>query len=258
MAVAVTMKIRLDKYLANMGYGTRSQIKKAITEGSVTVNGSIVKRPETKVDTEVDIVCFSGKPAAYRSYEYYMMNKPAGVVCATQDKKERTVLELLADNRRKDLFPTGRLDKDTEGLLLITNDGDLAHRLLSPGKHVDKVYFVRVQGRLDTDDIEMFARGLDIGDKNNTLPAELKIITSGETSEAEVTIREGRYHQIKRMFHSVGKNVLYLKRLRMGSLVLDATLGPGEYRRLTEKETEELRQGNAAAKNGSVKGDLLC
>ena len=250
-------QVRLDKYLADAGVGTRREVKREVQKGKVQVNGIVAKDPGQKIDPLLDVVKYGEEVLRVSEFEYYLLHKPSGCVSATEDSRQKTVMEYVPSSRR-DLFPVGRLDKDTEGLLLITNDGDLAHRLLSPGKHVDKVYFVRVQGRLDTDDIEMFARGLYIGDKKNTLPAELKILTSGETSEAEVTIREGRYHQIKRMFHSVGKNVLYLKRLCMGSLVLDETLGPGEYRRLTEKETEKLRQGTALRKNGSGKGDLQC
>ena len=249
MAVAVIMMVRLDKFLADMGYGTRSQVKKELAKGSVTVNGTPVKKPETKLDTETDTVCWKGEPASYARHEYFMLNKPSGVVSATEDKREKTVLDLLCSEnnsttgeaaRRKDLFPVGRLDKDTEGLLLITNDGELAHRLLSPKKHVDKVYCAEIRGRVDKEDVRMFSQGLDIGDEKNTLPAELKIISAGETSRIQVTLREGRYHQIKRMFHAVGKEVIYLKRLSMGSLVLDKTLAPGQFRRLTEEEVERL------------------
>ena len=240
MAVAVIMKIRLDKFLADMGYGTRSEIKKETAKGSVTVNGTVVKRPETKIDTDKDAVSFKGEPAAYIQYEYFMLNKPAGVVSATLDSRETTVLELIKDSRRDGLFPVGRLDKDTEGLLLITNNGELAHHLLSPKRHVDKVYFVRVRGQVTKDDEERFAKGLDIGDEKKTLPADLRILNCGEISEAEIIIREGRFHQVKRMFSAVGKEVLYLKRLSMGALKLDERLAPGQYRRLTEEEVEKL------------------
>lgn len=240
MAVAVIMKIRLDKFLADMGYGTRSEIKKETAKGSVTVNGTVVKRPETKIDTDKDAVCFKGEPIVYIQYEYFMLNKPAGVVSATLDSRETTVLELIKDSRRDGLFPVGRLDKDTEGLLLITNNGELAHHLLSPKRHVDKVYFVRVRGQVTKDDEERFAKGLDIGDEKKTLPADLRILNCGEISEAEIIIREGRFHQVKRMFSAVGKEVLYLKRLSMGALKLDERLAPGQYRRLTEEEVEKL------------------
>lgn len=243
------MIIRLDKFLAEMGYGTRSQVKKELARGTVTLNGQVIRKPETKVDTEKDRVCWMDEPAVYAEYEYFMLNKPAGVVSATEDKREKTVIDLLSRDgseqgmraaRRGDLFPVGRLDKDTEGLLLITNDGELAHRLLSPRKHVDKVYYARIRGRVTDEDREAFARGLDIGDDRPALPAELEILDAGETSEIRVTLREGRFHQIKRMFRAVGKEVVYLKRLSMGSLALDENLAPGEYRRLTEEEVKKL------------------
>lgn len=234
------MKLRLDKLLADMGYGTRSEIKKEIAKGGVTVNGTVMKKPEAKIDTERDIVCIKGEKAVYARYEYFMLNKPAGVVSATMDRRERTVLDLIEDKKRDDLFPVGRLDKDTEGLLLITNNGELAHQLLSPKKHVDKVYFARVRGTVTEEDIKMFSEGLDIGDEKKTLPAQLSILSSGEISETRITIREGRFHQIKRMFAAVGKEVVYLKRLGMGALTLDESLAPGEYRRLTEEEVTGL------------------
>ena len=240
MAVADVMKLRLDKLLADMGYGTRSEIKKEIAKGGVTVNGTVMKKPEAKIDTERDIVCIKGEKAVYARYEYFMLNKPAGVVSATMDRRERTVLDLIEDKKRDDLFPVGRLDKDTEGLLLITNNGELAHQLLSPKKHVDKVYFARVRGTVTEEDIKRFSEGLDIGDEKKTLPAQLSILSSGAISETRITIREGRFHQIKRMFAAVGKEVVYLKRLGMGTLTLDESLAPGEYRRLTEEEVTGL------------------
>lgn len=240
MAVAVTVMIRLDKFLADMGYGTRSEVKKEITKGNVKINGLPVRKPETKIDTEKDEVMYREQPAAYEKYEYYMLNKPAGVISATTDKREKTVLDLIGEKQRKDLFPVGRLDKDTEGLLLITNDGELAHRLLSPKKHVDKVYYVRVQGELVEEDIRRLAEGIDIGEEKLTLPARLVIRKSGQFSEAEITIQEGKFHQVKRMFHALGKEVVYLKRLSMGTLVLDGNLKPGEYRKLTKEERDGL------------------
>ena len=234
------MRIRLDKYLADMGCGTRSQVKREIAGGSVMVNGAPARRPEDKIDTEKDSVVFRGSPVGYVEYEYFMLNKPAGVVSATEDRKERTVLDLIDARQRKDLFPVGRLDKDTEGLLLITNDGEMAHRLLSPKKHVDKVYYARVAGRITEEHVKLFAEGVDIGDEKPTLPAELTVLSSGEISEIELVIREGRFHQVKRMFQAAGGEVTYLKRLRMGSLVLDGELEPGEYRKLTEEEVRAL------------------
>ena len=234
------MKLRLDKYLADMGCGTRSQVKKAILSRAVQVNGETVKSADLKIDTECDEVLFHGAPVRYADYEYYMLHKPAGVISATEDSKETTVIDLIVEKQRKDLFPVGRLDKDTEGLLLITNDGDLAHRLLSPKKHVDKTYYARVQGKVTVDDIAAFKAGVDIGEEKLTLPAELKILKSDDESEIELTICEGKFHQVKRMFQAVGKEVVYLKRLRMGTLVLDETLKVGEYRKLTEKELKDL------------------
>lgn len=240
MAVDVSMKIRLDKYLADMGFGTRSQVKQQIARGSVTVNGSSAVRPELKIETDSDTVFYCGVKAAYEPYEYFMLNKPAGVVSATEDKKERTVLDLLQERKRKDLFPVGRLDKDTEGLLLITNDGNLAHRLLAPGKHVDKVYYAEIDGKVTREDAEHFLAGVDIGDEKKTMPAVLEILSSADQSRVLVTIREGRFHQVKRMFHAAGKEVLFLKRIQMGPLKLDERLRPGEYRRLTKEEVEKL------------------
>lgn len=232
--------IRLDKYLADMGAGTRSEVKKAIRCGRVCVDGETVKKPETKVDADTQTVTYDGRNIQYQEKVYYMLHKPAGVVSATRDNKEKTVLDLIDGQKRKDLFPVGRLDKDTEGLLLITNDGDLSHRLLSPSKHVDKVYYARIEGRVTEEDGLAFKEGVDIGDDTPTKSAHLEIIRSSEESEILLTIQEGRFHQVKRMFEAVGKKVTYLKRLSMGSLTLDETLHKGEYRSLTEEELEKL------------------
>lgn len=234
------MKLRLDKYLSDMGCGTRSQVRRDISKGLVSVNGVPAGKADLKIDAGTDLVTVNNVPVVYEKYEYYMLNKPAGVVSATEDRRDRTVLDLIREKRRDDLFPVGRLDKDTEGLLLITNDGALAHRLLSPKKHVDKVYFARVQGEVTEADAELFSRGVDIGDERPTLPAVLEIVNSGTYSEVLLTIREGRFHQVKRMFHAVGKEVVYLKRLQMGPLKLDETLAPGEYRRLKKEEVDTL------------------
>lgn len=234
------MKLRLDKYLADMGQGTRSEVRRAVRKGLTQVNAQTVRRPEYKVDTEKDQVFFEGKQISYVEWEYYMLYKPAGIISASEDPHEPCVVDLIADGRRKDLFPVGRLDRDTEGLLLITNDGALAHSLLSPKKHVEKVYYARVRGTVTEEDIRLFAEGMDIGDEKLSLPARLHICRAGEESEIELTIREGRFHQVKRMFQSVGKEVLYLKRLRMGPLVLDDSLKPGEYRTLKRNELEKL------------------
>lgn len=235
--------IRLDKYLADMGVGTRQEVKKYIRQGRVKIDGCPVKIPETKVDEEKQIVVFDNTTIEYAIYEYYMLNKPAGVVSATEDAHERTVIELIESRRRKDLFPVGRLDKDTEGLLLITNDGKLAHRLLSPKKHVDKCYYAVVKGKVTEDDVRIFTEGVNIGTGEHeewTRPASLTIIESGTVSRIRLTIQEGKYHQVKRMFQAVGKEVTYLKREQMGTLCLDSDLKPGGYRALTKEELDRL------------------
>lgn len=234
------MKLRLDKYLAEMNLGTRSEVKKLITKGQIQVNGTIVKKPEFKLDPISDRVQYQDREIMYVTYEYYMLNKPSGVISATEDKRDTTVIDLIESRQRKDLFPVGRLDKDTEGLLLITNDGALAHRLLSPKKHVDKTYYAKICGEVTKEDIEIFEKGVCIGDEKLTLPAKLVILKSGAESEIELTIQEGRFHQVKRMFQAVGKEVVYLKRLSMGGLSLDPSLKPGEYRKLTKEEMEQL------------------
>ncbi len=255
--------MRLDKFLSDMNMGSRKELRQKIRKGTVLVNGEKAADPGMAV-TAVDEVFFDGEKIDYRAYEYYMLNKPAGLVTATEDRFQKTVLDLFGESRRKDLFPVGRLDKDTVGLLLITNDGDLNHRLLSPKKHVDKEYYVHVSGRVDEQDIRAFGKGIRIDEVFTALPAELKIISYRETasgndaenfkragldptqlikgvSEVMVTIQEGKFHQIKRMFHSIGKEVVYLKRLRMGTLVLDSRLEEGGYRHLTEDEIAELK-----------------
>lgn len=233
------MKLRLDKYLADMQLGTRSEMKKAIIKGRAAVDQVTVKKPETKIDTACSEVSLDGHMISYTEYEYYMLNKPAGVVSAAKDKRDTTAAELIT-SRRGDLFLAGRLDKDTEGLLLFTNDGALVHRLLSPKKHVDKVYYARILGRVTQEDVTAFKEGLDIGDEKKTLPGHLTVLKSDEMSEIELTIQEGRFHQVKRMFQAVGKEVAYLKRLRIGHLALDNTLRPGEYRELTKEEIKKL------------------
>ena len=232
--------MRLDKFLCDNNIGTRSQVKEYIKKGQVAINGQTVKKPETKVNEDTDIVICQGKEIHYQKYVYYMLNKPEGVVSATNDNTAPTVVSLLTVPEQKELFPVGRLDKDTEGLLLITNDGELAHRLLSPKKHVDKVYYAKVQGKVDESDVKAFADGVDIGDDTPAKSADLRILKSGEESEIELTITEGRFHQVKRMFHAVGKEVIYLKRLSMGTLLLDETLKSGEYRALTKEELKRL------------------
>ena len=230
--------MRLDKYLSDMGAGTRSELKKEIRRSGVSVDGTVVTDPGFSVSSSSRVV-FRGSVISYEEFVYYMLNKPAGIISASEDGREATVVDLIPEPKRRDLFPVGRLDRDTEGLLIITNDGALSHRLLSPKHHVDKVYYVRVSGILTDNDIEMFSDGLVLTDGLECLPADLKILSVSEdeyTSEAEITIREGKFHQVKRMFSSIGAEVLYLKRLSMGPVVLDPELPPGGSRRLTQDE----------------------
>lgn len=271
--------MRLDKYLADMGKGTRSELKKWIRSGRVRVDGQVEKDPGAAVQESSEVM-LDGIAVGYERFEYWMLNKPAGVVSATEDRFQKTVLELLREKSgaeiRKDLFPVGRLDKDTVGLLLITNDGTLAHELLSPKSHVDKVYYVRVRGEVTEREIQAFKQGLQVDEELKALPAELRVLRvtamqsqksvsaagqsdhGGEAtvkdggspddgegalpvSEVEITIREGKFHQVKRMFEAVGMEVLYLKRLSMGKLRLDEQLKEGQYRRLTDGEIRQLK-----------------
>lgn len=245
--------LRLDKFLADCGFGTRKEVKELLRKKQVYVNDRLVVQPDYKVNPETDKVTAQGKQAGYEQYAYYMMNKPQGVVSATKDEKEKTVIQLIKEQKRRDLFPVGRLDKDTEGLLLITNDGKLANNLLAPGKHVEKTYYAEIDGKVTEREIRMFFSGLDIGDEKKTAPAELKILTSDERSKVEICITEGRYHQIKRMFEAVGMQVLYLKRLSMGSLSLDPELKPGNYRKLTGLEITLLKENIQETVNNSAK-----
>ena len=232
--------IRLDKYLADMGVGTRTEVKKLIRQGKVTVDGSIEKSPERKIDISHQKVCCMGEAVSYETHEYYMLNKPAGVVSATTDRQDKTVVELISSKKRRDLFPVGRLDKDTEGLLLITNDGELAHRLLSPKKHVDKVYYAKIDGEVTIEDVEAFQQGVDIGEEKLTRPAKLRVLKSGTQSEIELTICEGKFHQVKRMFEAIGCKVEFLKRVSFGEINLDENLNQGEYRELNTAEMEYI------------------
>ena len=235
-------EIRLDKFLADMGRGTRSQIREMAKKGRISINGQPVKKTDLKVDPERDAVAVDGQPVAYVTHEYYMLHKPAGVVTATEDNLHRTVMDLLK-TARKDLFPVGRLDIATEGLLLITNDGELAHQLLSPKKHVDKVYFARVAGALPEDAAQRMAEGMTLRDGTPVLPAELAIDgTDGDETLVRLTIREGKFHQVKRMFEALGCRVTYLKRLSMGPLALDPELPCGAARPLTEQEIQAVKE----------------
>lgn len=248
--------LRIDKYLSDMNIGTRSEIKFWIRKGRVCINSTPCLRPEEKVRTDEDEVSFDGQKIIYEKYLYYMLNKPTGVVSATEDKRNRTVLDLIQTAKRKDLFPVGRLDKDTEGLLIITNDGDLAHRLLSPKKEVDKVYYAKIKGRVTANDAAAFLSGISIGEEKACLPAKLDIIKSDDISEISLTIYEGKYHQVKRMFEAVDKEVIYLKRISMGGLALDPLLKLGDYRRLTIDELKQLNKITLREKEsyGHVKG----
>lgn len=247
--------MRLDKFLSEMKPGSRSQLKELIRSGQVSVNGSIVKSPEQKVDETKDLIRVQGEELTYRKYVYYMLNKPAGVVSATRDNVSRTVLDLLkSTDRRLDLFPVGRLDKDTEGLLLLTNDGELAHRLLSPKKHVDKTYHVTAAQPLSAEDIRRLEEGVDIGEERPTRPATVQPFPpEDETKQADfpenasgneilLTIHEGKFHQVKRMLAAVGNSVTALKRVSFAGLLLDPSLQPGAYRELTMQEVALLHE----------------
>ncbi len=235
-------QIRLDKYLADMQLGTRSEVKKLIRAGKVQLDGKTCKSPEQKFDPQQAQVMVDHRLIRYAAYEYFMLNKPKGCVSATEDNRYPTVLDYITDHLRSDLFPVGRLDLDTEGLLLITNDGALTHELLSPAKHIPKTYEAMIDGIVTAEDVRRFSEGIDIGEKKLTKPAELVILKADVISQIHVTIYEGKFHQIKRMFEAVGKPVIELKRLAMGALLLDETLQPGDYRPLTTEELTYLRQ----------------
>ena len=235
--------MRIDKLLANQGFGSRKEVKKLLKEGHVTVNGEIIKDGKTHIDPYNDEIYVFSEKIEYRKFIYLMMNKPSGYISATEDEWKETVLDLLdLDFLVYRPFPVGRLDKDTEGLLLLTNDGKLAHQLLSPEKEVPKTYFATVKGVVTEDDIKKFSEGVQLDDGYITKPGELKILKSGPFSDVEVTITEGKYHQVKRMFQAVNKRVVYLKRISMGLLELDESLELGSYRELTNEELELLKK----------------
>ncbi|MCM1327558.1 MAG: rRNA pseudouridine synthase [Bacteroidales bacterium] len=257
--------MRLDKFLSQLNMGTRSQVRDAVRQGDVKVNGVVVKSPDFKVLEETDQIIYKDVPLVYQKFVYYMLNKPQGVVSATKDNTADTVLDLLTSKTEKsflsagqdlassdgdwfsakeklflkDLFPVGRLDKDTEGLLIITNDGELAHRLLSPKKHVDKTYLVGIRVPLSPADIKALENGVDIGDDKPTKEAKITVLSN---TEITLTIHEGRFHQVKRMLHAVGNEVLSLKRIQFGKLKLDESLMPGESRLLTKEEVDALHE----------------
>lgn len=236
-------KLRIDKILSNMGYGSRAEIKRYCKQGIVFVNGKSVNNPGIQVDPDNDEIIFNSEKVNYREFIYIMLNKPNGYISATFDKHDPIVLDLIDPMYLAfEPFPVGRLDKDTEGLLVLTNDGQLSHRVLSPKKHVPKTYYAKVEGMVTQDDIVTFEKGVILDDGYETMPSQLKILKSGEISEIELTIHEGKFHQVKRMFESVDKKVVYLKRLSMGNLNLDDTLKLGEYRELTEEEIKLIEQ----------------
>ena len=240
--------MRLDKYLADAGAGTRSEVKKLINKGNVEVNGKKVTDPGTKVENGTDSVILSGKELSLSVFEYYMLNKPKGIVSASRKNslqrgekvpagEEKYAVDLIRESAKTDLFPAGRLDKDTEGLLLITNDGQLSHRLLSPKKHVDKTYYTELSGPVSASDVRNLEAGIDIGDEKPTKPCTVNTLSD---RSCLITLTEGRYHQIKRMFAACGLKVTYLKRITFGPLALDNGLEPGEYRPLNEEELSKL------------------
>ncbi|PSL31107.1 16S rRNA pseudouridine516 synthase [Planomicrobium soli] len=235
--------MRIDKFLSNMGFGSRKEVKVLLKSKAVEVNGAIVRDPKIQVDEYHDKIEVHGETVEYAEFVYLLMNKPAGVISATEDRYDRTVIDLLKEEEQHfQPFPVGRLDKDTEGFLLLTNDGQLAHELLSPKKHVDKTYFAVINGEVTGEDVAAFEKGVTLEDGYVTKSGQLKVLKSGPVSEIELTITEGKFHQVKRMFLSVGKEVAYLKRLSMGPLTLDPALALGQYRHLTEEEIELLKQ----------------
>ena len=234
---------RIDKFLCDQNLGTRKQVKEFIKNGMVTINGETALKPEQHVDETAYEISFGGKVLNYSEFRYYMLYKPQDVVSATTDGRSVTVVDLLKPENVKGLAPVGRLDKDTEGLLLMTNDGMLTHNLLSPKKHVDKDYEVHLAHEITDAELKKLENGVDIGDETRTLPA----VTYRDEPDAEgrcvihLVLHEGRFHQVKRMLEAVGNEVLFLKRISMGSLKLDETLEPGEYRPLTVQELEGLQ-----------------
>lgn len=231
------MQKRLDKFLCDLNIGTRSQVKTYIQKGLVSINDEIIKKPEYKV-SDNDTVYYQGQALSGEQYAYYMLHKPAGIISATEDKVQKTVLEYFKNEPCRNLYPVGRLDKDTEGLLLITNDGELGHRLLSPRHHIPKTYYVELLHAVTTENVRLLEEGIDIGEKKLTLPAQIRTISK---NTLYITITEGKFHQIKRMFEAVDNKVMYLKRISMGNLNLDTNLPKGQYRRLTSDEISYLK-----------------
>ena len=244
--------MRLDKLVAELTGMTRSQARDVIVKGRVCVNGEVKKTTAEQVKEESDVLTLDGKELIFQKFVYYMLNKPAGTVSATQDREAKTVLSLLSaeDRKRRNLFPVGRLDKDTEGLLFLTDDGMLSHKLISPKKHADKLYFAKLAREITEEDITVFASGMRVDEELTAMPAVLRRLSEPELegflpgggAAAAVTLHEGKFHQVKRMFAATGNEVLYLKRMAMGGVCLDETLKPGEYRPLTEEELRTLQE----------------
>lgn len=243
--------MRLDKLVAELTGMTRSQARDVITKGRVCVNGEVKKQTAEQVKEDRDAITLDGDPLVFQKFVYYMLNKPAGTVSATRDREDKTVVSLLSeeDRKRRNLFPVGRLDKDTEGLLLLTDDGMLSHQLISPKKHADKLYFAKLRRGITKEDVELFASGMKVDEELTALPARLRELTEEERLEfspegysAAVTVVEGKFHQVKRMFAATDNEVLYLKRMAMGGVYLDPELQPGEYRSLTEEEMVVLQE----------------
>ncbi|MBF2357916.1 rRNA pseudouridine synthase [Listeria welshimeri] len=231
--------MRLDKLLSHTGFGSRKEVKPLLKSGAVVVNGTIQKYSKMQVNPDKDEITVHGTPVVYQEFVYFMLHKPQNVVSATEDSVSETVIDLLAqEDTLTNPFPVGRLDKDTEGLLIITNDGTLAHNLLSPKKHIDKTYYAKIDGEVLLEDVKAFAEGIALDDGYICKPARLEIINP---NEIKVTIQEGKFHQVKRMFAARGKTVSYLKRISMGQLQLDESLELGEYRPLTETELAILQ-----------------
>ncbi|MFZ4450723.1 pseudouridine synthase [Salibacterium aidingense] len=248
--------MRADKLLANAGFGTRKEVKKLLKQGVVMADGKKVTQGSEQIYPETQHIEVKGEPFFYREYIYLMMNKPAGLISATEDDFHETVLDVLEwDDVVRRPFPVGRLDKDTEGMLLITNDGKFSHALTSPKKGVPKTYEAVLDQPAAREDVEAFSRGIVLEDGYETKPAEL-LVPESSPDRVNVTIREGKFHQVKRMFESVGKKVTYLKRIQMGSLPLDGTLAPGEYRDMEDREIHLLlEEAYQRTKNGTVSSD---
>lgn len=244
--------MRLDKLVAELTGMTRSQARDVIVKGRVCVNGEVKKTTAEQVKEDSDVLTLDGEKLTFQKFVYYMLNKPAGTVSATQDKEAKTVLSLLSaeDRKRRNLFPVGRLDKDTEGLLILTDDGMLSHQLISPKKHADKLYFSKLARDITDDDIKEFASGMKVDEELTAMPAVLRRLSDTELAGflpeggfgAAVTLQEGKFHQVKRMFATTGNEVLYLKRMAMGGVYLDETLAPGEYRELRSEELRMLQE----------------